>query len=219
LRVIDATCPLVAKVHAEARRFAAGGYTTVLVGHAGHEEVEGTLGEAPDRMLVLSRRDEVDRLQLGEGDRVAYLTQTTLAIDETEEVVDALRGRFPDIVGPRSDDICYATQNRQDAVRALAPDCDVVLVIGAPNSSNSNRLVEVARRGGTVARLIEDERDIDPGSLRGVRRIGLTAGASAPEHLVRRVLAAMAALGPLEVSERRVAEERVRFKTPPMRQD
>ena len=219
LRVIDATCPLVAKVHAEARRFAAGGYTTVLVGHAGHEEVEGTLGEAPNRMLVLSRRDEVDRLELRDGERVAYLTQTTLAIDETAEVLDALRGRFPGIVGPPSDDICYATQNRQDAVRAFAPDCDVVLVIGAPNSSNSNRLVEVARRGGALARLIEDERDIDPGSLRGVRRIGLTAGASAPEHLVRRVVAAMAALGPLEVSERRVADERVRFKTPPMRQD
>ncbi|MBX5469636.1 MAG: 4-hydroxy-3-methylbut-2-enyl diphosphate reductase [Thermoleophilaceae bacterium] len=215
MHVIDATCPLVAKVHAEARRFAERGYTIVLVGHEGHEEVEGTHGEAPDSIEIVEDAADVEGLEVEDPDRVAYLTQTTLAVDETNRVVERLRTRFPKLVGPRSDDICYATQNRQDAVKALAQECDLILVIGSANSSNSNRLVEVAERAGCPARLIDDERDIDPEWLARAETVGLTAGASAPERLVQRVLGALSGLGPVEVEERNVREESIRFKLPP----
>jgi 4-hydroxy-3-methylbut-2-enyl diphosphate reductase len=214
LNVVDATCPLVGKVHAEARRFAKAGYTIVLVGHEGHEEIEGTAGEAPAQIHVIARAEEVDELEIDDPARVAYLTQTTLAVDETAGVVQRLRERFPEIVGPRSDDICYATQNRQDAVRALADSCDVVLVVGSHNSSNSNRLVEVARRRGCAAHLVDDETQIDPRWLVGARRVGVTAGASSPERLVQRVLRALRVLGDLQISEHAVARETVHFALP-----
>jgi 4-hydroxy-3-methylbut-2-enyl diphosphate reductase len=214
LDVIDATCPLVSKVHAEARRFASTGFDIVLVGHQGHEEVEGTLGEAPEHIQVIAGADEIDGLRVSDPDRVAYLTQTTLAIDETSVVEDALRERFPALVAPASADICYATQNRQDAVRDLASDCDVVLVVGSGNSSNSQRLVEVAERAGCPAALIEDGADIVPELLIGRRRVGLTAGASAPEALVQTVVCALEGLGGTTLSERTVAREDVHFKLP-----
>jgi 4-hydroxy-3-methylbut-2-enyl diphosphate reductase len=215
LDVIDATCPLVSKVHAEARRFAQSGFDIVLVGHEGHEEVEGTVGEAPERTHVIASADEVDRVQVDDPERVAYLTQTTLAIDETTGIVDTLRDRFPKLVGPSSSDICYATQNRQDAVRALAEDCDTVLVVGSHNSSNSRRLVEVAERAGRPAALVEDGTDIRPELLIGTERVGLTAGASAPESLVEGVVRALEGLGGAAVSQRTVAREDVYFKLPP----
>jgi 4-hydroxy-3-methylbut-2-enyl diphosphate reductase len=215
LDVIDATCPLVSKVHAEARRFAAGGFDIVLVGHRGHEEVDGTFGEAPERTHVIASPDEVESLQVEDPERVAYLTQTTLAVDDTADVVDGLRARFPALVGPPSSDICYATQNRQDAVRALAGECDLLLVVGSRNSSNSRRLVEVSERAGCPALLVDDGRDIPPERLVGARRIGLTAGASAPEALVEGVVQALAGLGGAEVSERSVAKEEVHFRLPP----
>ncbi len=215
LDVIDATCPLVAKVHAEARRFAKSGFDIVLVGHEGHEEVEGTFGEAPQRTHVIASAEEVDGLEVSDPERVAYLTQTTLAIDETAGVVDALRERFPALAGPASSDICYATQNRQDAVRSLAAECDVVLVVGSSNSSNSRRLVEVAERAGVPAALIEDGCSIPPGLLIGRHRVGLTAGASAPEELVESVVRAIDGLGGVTLEERTVAREDVHFKLPP----
>ncbi len=214
LDVIDATCPLVSKVHAEARRFAAAGFDIVLVGHRGHEEVEGTLGEAPDRIRVVANADEVADQRVRDPKRVAYLSQTTLAVDETNRIVDALRERFPEISGPASSDICYATQNRQDAVRALAGDCDLILVVGSPNSSNSRRLVEVAERAGCRALLIGDGSEIEPVMLRGTRRVGVTAGASAPEALVEAVIGALGGLGEVRVSERTVATEDMHFKLP-----
>jgi 4-hydroxy-3-methylbut-2-enyl diphosphate reductase len=215
LDVIDATCPLVAKVHAEARRFAAAGFDIVLVGHEGHEEVDGTKGEVPDRMHVIASSGDVDQLQVDDPQRVAYLTQTTLAIDETAGVVDALRERFPALVGPASSDICFATQNRQDAVRALAEDCDLIVVLGSGNSSNSRRLVEVAERAGCRAALVENAGEIPPELLVGAARVGLTAGASAPEELVDGVVRALGGLGEVSVSERAIAREDVQFKLPP----
>jgi 4-hydroxy-3-methylbut-2-enyl diphosphate reductase len=215
LDVIDATCPLVAKVHAEARRFAAAGHEIVLVGHEGHEEVEGTVGEAPENMHVVASEAELETLHFEPSQKVAYLTQTTLAVDETAGVVDALRERFPDLAGPSSADICYATQNRQDAVRALASECDLVLIVGSQNSSNSLRLVEVARRAGCEAHLIDDASMILPEWLADARRVGLSAGASAPEALVAEVLESLDGLGGVSISERTVAEEDVYFKLPP----
>jgi 4-hydroxy-3-methylbut-2-enyl diphosphate reductase len=215
LQVIDATCPLVAKVHAEARRFADSAFDIVLVGHEGHEEIEGTYGEAPARTQVIATVDEVAALEVKDPSRVAYLTQTTLAVDETAGIVQALRHRFPEIVGPASSDICYATQNRQDAVRALAGECDLVVVVGSENSSNSRRLVEVAQRAGSRALLIESACDLPPAELVGAARIGLTAGASAPEPLVQEVVAALAGLGAVNVTENRVATEKMSFKLPP----
>jgi 4-hydroxy-3-methylbut-2-enyl diphosphate reductase len=214
LDVIDATCPLVAKVHAEARRFGASGREIVLIGHRGHEEVEGTVGEGPDRTHVISSEEDVERLEVADPDRVAYLTQTTLAVDETASVVEALRRRFPTMAGPSSDDICYATQNRQDAVRALAVDCDAVLVVGSENSSNARRLVEVSERAGCRALLVENAGDIPPDWLAGTRRVGVTAGASAPGALVDEVVHALDGLGGATVSERTVAKEDVHFKLP-----
>jgi 4-hydroxy-3-methylbut-2-enyl diphosphate reductase len=214
LNVIDATCPLVSKVHAEARRFADNGYSIVLVGHEGHEEIEGTAGEAPSRVTVIASAEEVDGLQVEDPDRVAYLTQTTLAVDETKGVVSRLLERFPDIVGPRSDDICYATQNRQDAVKVLADSCDLVLVVGSRNSSNSNRLVEVAERHGCEAHLLDQPADIDPSWFQGVERVGVTAGASSPERSVRRIVGALQVLGPMFAAEHSVAAEEVKFTLP-----
>lgn len=215
LEVIDATCPLVAKVHSEARRFASAGFQIVLVGHEGHEEIEGTYGEAPGQTQVISSTDEVADLEIENPEAVAYLTQTTLAIDETADVVRALKARFPALAGPSSSDICYATQNRQDAVRSLAADCDLVLVVGSSNSSNSCRLVEVARRAGARAELVEDAAGVRPELVASAERIGVSAGASAPEMLVQGVVSALAALGEVQVSERRVAREEVHFKLPP----
>ena len=213
--VIDATCPLVAKVHHEARRYAARGYDIVLVGHGDHEEVVGTYGEAPERMHVVATPDEVAALRLGQDAPVAYLTQTTLATDETAQVVGALRRRFPDVVGPSSDDICYATQNRQDAVRAIARECDLLLVVGSANSSNTARLVEVARREGCRAELVEDAGQLRLSWLDGAATVGVTAGASAPESLVTELVRALSALGPVDVDERRTTTETVRFALPP----
>jgi len=214
LSVIDATCPLVAKVHQEAKRYAARGYRIALVGHGDHEEVVGTLGEAPEHIHLVERPEDVDRLTFGPDEPVAYLTQTTLATDETAEIVAALQRRYPHVVGPHADDICYATQNRQDAVRALAPSCDLVLVVGSSNSSNTARLVEVARRAGCRAELVEDGSEVRLEWLDGVRRVGLTAGASAPDALVHQVVDALRALGPVEVAEHRTTEEHVRFSLP-----
>jgi 4-hydroxy-3-methylbut-2-en-1-yl diphosphate reductase len=214
LHVIDATCPLVTKVHTEARRFARAGYTIFLVGHEGHEEVEGTTGEAPQAVRLIDGSGDADIVEPPDPSRVAYLTQTTLAVDEVHDVVSALQQRFPTLAGPGSDDICYATQNRQDAVKALATECDLVFVIGSGNSSNSKRLVEVAEREGTSAHLIDDEADIDPQWLIGAGTIGVTAGASAPEALVTRVLDALGGLGSIDVDERVVGTESMQFTLP-----
>ncbi|MGH3785771.1 MAG: 4-hydroxy-3-methylbut-2-enyl diphosphate reductase [Pseudonocardiaceae bacterium] len=214
LEVIDATCPLVTKVHTEARRFAARGDTVVLIGHAGHEEVEGTLGEAPDQMVLVQTVDEANQLEVADPARVSYLTQTTLAVDETTAIVEALRTRFPAMRGPVSDDICYATTNRQDALKAIAQESDLVLVVGSTNSSNSVRLVELAHRHGRPCYLIDDPSGIRPEWLDGVRVVGLTAGASAPPRLVDAVIAALAELGPVTVVERETTHETVHFTLP-----
>ncbi|MEU6411632.1 4-hydroxy-3-methylbut-2-enyl diphosphate reductase [Microbispora sp. NPDC046933] len=216
LRVVDATCPLVAKVHAEARRFAARGDLVVLIGHAGHEEVEGVLGEVPGAGVLVE--DEAGVEGLRPGRKVAYLTQTTLAADEAGRVAAAIRRRFPDAEGPRGDDICYATTNRQHAVRAVSAEADLVLVVGSANSSNALRLTEVAARSGhdgaPLARLVDGPGDIALDWLRGARTVGLTAGASTPGSMVDAVVAALGGLGPLEVEERRLTEENVEFTLP-----
>ncbi|MDX6632241.1 MAG: 4-hydroxy-3-methylbut-2-en-yl diphosphate reductase [Solirubrobacterales bacterium] len=214
LRTIDATCPLVTKVHVEARKFAADGYTIVLVGHEGHEEVEGTTGEAPDSIVLVQTVDDVDRLELEDPEKVAYITQTTLSVDETNEIIERLRQRFPAIVGPRTDDICYATTNRQVAVKALARQCELVLVIGSTNSSNSNRLVEVAREHGADSYLIDNHTQVDEVWLEGVETVGITSGASAPEELVERLVNFFEQRGAQDVSELRVIDEDVRFMLP-----
>jgi 4-hydroxy-3-methylbut-2-en-1-yl diphosphate reductase len=214
LKVIDATCPLVTKVHQEARKFAGKGYDIVLIGHQGHEEVDGTMGQAPRAVHLVEDADQVARVDVADPERVAYLTQTTLAVDETAGVVDALRERFPVLAGPRSDDICYATQNRQAAVKRLAADCDLVLVIGAENSSNSKRLVEVARAYGSASHLIADASAIDPAWFEGVRTVGVTSGASAPEWLVDELVDALRERGAGEVREVEVVAEDVHFALP-----
>ena len=214
LRVLDATCPLVTKVHQEARKFAAKGYDIVLVGHAGHEEVAGTMGQAPERVRLVGDEAEAARVQVDDPGRVAYLTQTTLSVDETAGVVDALRERFPTLAGPRSDDICYATQNRQAAVKALARECQLVLVIGAENSSNSKRLVEVARSHGRQSHLIAEASAVDPAWFEGVDTVGVTSGASAPERLVAELVDALRERGATEVREVEVVPEDVHFALP-----
>jgi 4-hydroxy-3-methylbut-2-enyl diphosphate reductase len=214
LRAVDATCPLVTKVHAEARLFASLGYTIVLIGHEGHDEIEGTLGEAPDSIVLVQSAAEAERVRPPQTERLAYLTQTTLSVDDTAEIVAILRRRFPAIVGPRKDDICYATSNRQDAVKAMLGEIDLLLVIGSANSSNSNRLVEVARSGGVPAYLIEDEHMIDEAWLDGVEVVGVTSGASAPERLVRSVCAWFAATGVTDIRPHRAVAENVAFKLP-----
>jgi 4-hydroxy-3-methylbut-2-en-1-yl diphosphate reductase len=214
LQLIDATCPLVTKVHVEARRFAGEDRTIVLIGHAGHEEVEGTSGQAPERTVLVQSLDDARTVELPGDARLAYLTQTTLSVDETGLIVDELRARYPQLEGPPREDICYATQNRQDAVKELAPMSDVILVIGSKNSSNSNRLAEVAHERGTPAHLVDDETEVDPAWLDGARTVGLTSGASAPEHLVTAMLARLASLGFDRVELVAVAEEGVRFSLP-----
>ena len=214
LRVVDATCPLVTKVHNEAKKFARDGYHIVLIGHEGHEEVVGTMGEAPASITLIGSPDEADGLMVPSGDKVAYLSQTTLSVDETNDVIDRLRGRFPVIQGPPREDICYATQNRQTAVKVLAEKADVVLVIGSDNSSNSNRLAEVAAARGASSYLIDDETEIQDAWLEGARTVGITSGASAPEWLVERVIGYFRALGVSDVEEVRVVEEDVHFALP-----
>jgi 4-hydroxy-3-methylbut-2-en-1-yl diphosphate reductase len=214
LRTIDATCPLVAKVHAEARRYAAKGYTIVLVGHAGHEEVEGTFGEAPEATLLVETVEDAEHLDVPDPDRIAYITQTTLSMDETAEIVATLRRRFPAIEGPDAGDICYATTNRQRAVKELATEVDLLLVIGSRNSSNSNRLVEAARAAGVAAHLIDDETAIDERWLESVETVGVTSGASAPEKLVGRVCDWFCARGVEEIRAAGSVVEDVLFRLP-----
>jgi 4-hydroxy-3-methylbut-2-enyl diphosphate reductase len=213
LTTIDATCPLVTKVHAQARRYAEAGYALVLIGHAGHEEVEGTLGEAPDAIVLVQSAEDAERVSLPAERPLAYLTQTTLSVDEAGEIVGVLRRRFPRIQGPAREDICYATSNRQWAVKELLQDIDLLLVIGSPNSSNSQRLVDVARAEGTAAHLVDDVTGIDEGWLEGCETVGLTSGASAPERLVADVCAWFADRG-AEVCEQQPVHEDVSFKLP-----
>jgi 4-hydroxy-3-methylbut-2-enyl diphosphate reductase len=214
LKVVDAVCPLVSKVHAEARRYAGRGLKIALVGHAGHVEVEGTMGEAPDSIVLVETPEDARNLEIEEGEQVAYLTQTTLSLDDTGDVVEALRERVPDLVGPPSADICYATQNRQDAVKRICEEASLVLVVGSRTSSNANRLVEVARDRGADAYLIDDEGDLDPAWLEGHETVGLTAGASSPELLVDQVFARLAELGFTERAEVEIAREDVFFRLP-----
>ena len=215
LQVIDATCPLVTKVHLEAVRFARAGYTIVLIGHRDHDEVIGTLGEAPGFTFLVSSVEDVDRLKPPDPERIAYLTQTTLSLDETRHIVARLRERFPAIQGPPAQDICYATENRQLAVKAVVPLCDVLLVVGSRNSSNSKRLVEVSKNSGVPAYLVDDAQEVDPRWLEGVKTVALTAGASAPEHLVQELIAALQRLGYDQLEEMDLKEEDVRFTLPP----
>jgi 4-hydroxy-3-methylbut-2-enyl diphosphate reductase len=214
LRTIDATCPLVTKVHREAVKFAGEGYTIVLIGHAGHEEVEGTMGEAPDHIVLVETEEDVDNLEVDDPTKIAYISQTTLSVDETGAIIARLRDKFPHIVGPRTDDICYATTNRQAAVKQMAPLCDLVLVIGSRNSSNSNRLVEVAREHGAQSHLIDNETQVDETWLEGVETVGITSGASAPETLVSRLVEYFRERGVTDVSEFEVVQEDVRFMLP-----
>jgi 4-hydroxy-3-methylbut-2-en-1-yl diphosphate reductase len=215
LRVIDATCPLVTKVHVEAVKFAREGYSLVLIGHRDHDEVIGTLGEAPIVTQVVGSPAEVESLTVPDPNRVAYLTQTTLSLDETKDIIAALRKKFPNMTGPHAQDICYATENRQVAVKQVASDADLLLVVGSDNSSNSNRLVEVARNLGTSSHLIDSYRDIKAGWLEGVKTIALTAGASAPECLVEEVVKFLGEKGFNNVQELEVMPENVRFGLPP----
>jgi len=214
LSIIDATCPLVTKVHLEAKRFARDGYTILLIGHEGHEEVVGTSGEAPDSVILVGSPEEAETVEVPDSHRVAYLSQTTLSVDETNAVIDVLRRRFPGIEAPPRDDICYATQNRQEAVKELATKSDVILVIGSDNSSNSKRLVEVATAAGTPAFLIDDETEIEPEWLDGRETIGVTSGASAPEWLVERVVDYLKAAGASEVNQLHTVDEQMRFSLP-----
>ncbi|MGH2924075.1 MAG: 4-hydroxy-3-methylbut-2-enyl diphosphate reductase [Solirubrobacterales bacterium] len=214
LRTIDATCPLVTKVHVEARKFAKDGYTIVLIGHDGHEEVEGTTGEAPENIVLVETADDVETLEIEDPDRVAYITQTTLSVDETSAIIAALKRKFPNITGPKTDDICYATTNRQQAVKELARECDLVLVIGSTNSSNSVRLVEVVREHGVASYLIDNRGQVDESWLEGVETVGITSGASAPEELVQALVDYFRERGASEVSEHRTVDEDVRFMLP-----
>jgi 4-hydroxy-3-methylbut-2-enyl diphosphate reductase len=214
LSTIDATCPLVTKVHVQAQRYAAQGYTVILIGHAGHEEVEGTMGEAPESTILIESVEDAEALDLPADAKLAYITQTTLSVDETGEVIKVLRRRFPSIHAPKREDICYATSNRQWAVKEMLDEIELLLVIGSRNSSNSNRLVEVARANGVAAHLIDDESDIREEWLEGVETVGVTSGASAPEKLVTRVCDWFRALGVTEVSPYRIVEEDVEFRLP-----
>ncbi|HMD52117.1 MAG TPA: 4-hydroxy-3-methylbut-2-enyl diphosphate reductase [Solirubrobacteraceae bacterium] len=214
LQTIDATCPLVTKVHREAVRFAEDGYTIVLVGHHGHEEVEGTMGGAPDRIVLVQSEQDVDELRVEDPEKVAYVTQTTLAVDETTAIIERLRERFPSITGPRTDDICYATTNRQAAVKQMAGSCDLMLVIGSRNSSNSLRLVEVARDCGTDAHLIDNAGEVQEQWLEGRRVVGISSGASAPENLVGELVEFFRRRGVVDVCEFDVVREDVRFMLP-----
>ncbi|MEA2177360.1 MAG: 4-hydroxy-3-methylbut-2-en-yl diphosphate reductase, partial [Solirubrobacteraceae bacterium] len=210
----DATCPLVTKVHREAVKFATEGYTIVLIGHAGHEEVEGTMGEAPEHIVLVETEADVDALEVADTDKIAYISQTTLSVDETGAIIARLREKFPAITGPRTDDICYATTNRQAAVKQMAAECDLVLVIGSRNSSNSQRLVDVARDYGADAHLIDNEAQVRDEWLKGARVVGISSGASAPEELVTRLVDFFRTRGTEDVSEFEVMREDVRFMLP-----
>ena len=214
LKVVDATCPLVTKVHVEAKRFAREGYTLLLIGHHGHEEVEGTLGEAPQAIRLIKTVEEARTVAVPNPEKVAVITQTTLSVDDTREIIDVLKARFPTLVAPAKDDICYATQNRQNAVKAIAREAEVILVIGASNSSNSIRLTEVAQDAGRRAYLINDAGEIDPAWFKGIRCVGVTSGASAPEHLVQEVVDALQRLGAAQVEEWELVREDVSFGLP-----
>lgn len=214
LNVFDATCPLVTKVHVEVSKLCDKGYEIVMIGHKGHPEVEGTLGQSKGGMYLVETPEDVARLQVNDPDKLAYVTQTTLSVDDAARVVDALRARFPAIVGPKKDDICYATQNRQDAVKALAPQCDVVIVVGSPTSSNSNRLREVAANLGVPAYMVDNASEIDPQWVTDKKKIGVTAGASAPEILVRAVIDRLHQLGVETVSDLSGVQEKIGFPLP-----
>ena len=214
LNTIDATCPLVTKVHVQAKRYAASGYTVLLIGHAGHEEVVGTMGEAPESIVLVESVDDVARLDFPTGTRLAYVTQTTLSVDETGEIITALRARYPDIHAPKKEDICYATSNRQWAVKEMLNEIQLLLVIGSRNSSNSNRLVEVARANGVASHLIDDETEIDDAWIEGVEVVGVTSGASAPEKLVERVCDWFRLRGVTEIEPYRLVDEDVEFRLP-----
>jgi 4-hydroxy-3-methylbut-2-enyl diphosphate reductase len=214
LSTIDATCPLVTKVHVEAKKFAAEGYTIVLIGHGGHEEVEGTMGEAPDSIVLVETEADVDALEVADPAKIAYISQTTLSVDETRTIINRLRAKYPAIIGPRTDDICYATTNRQAAVKQMAAECDLVLVIGSQNSSNSQRLVEVARDYGADSHLLDNESQVQDAWLEGKLVVGISSGASAPEELVGRLVAFFTDRGVTDVSEYEVVREDVRFMLP-----
>jgi len=214
LNIFDATCPLVTKVHVEVSKMRDKGYEIVMIGHKGHPEVEGTLGQSNGGMYLVETPSDVDTLHVNDPDKLAYVTQTTLSVDDAARVVDALRTRFPTITGPKKDDICYATQNRQDAVKVLARQCDVVIVVGSPTSSNSNRLREVAENLGVPAYMVDSANEIDPRWVFGKERIGVTAGASAPEILVREVIARLDALGATQVIQLDGVQEKVGFPLP-----
>ncbi len=214
LQVIDATCPLVTKVHLESVKFARQGYTILLIGHKDHDEVIGTLGEAPDRTVLVSSVDDVDRLEVADPNKLCYLTQTTLSLDETRDIVERLKKRFPNVQGPPAQDICYATENRQQAVKAVAPRCDLLLVVGSDNSSNSRRLVEVSNRLGSPAYLVDDAGEVDPAWFRQARNVAVTAGASAPEYLVQQLISHLHSYGFQRVEEVELVEEDVRFALP-----
>jgi 4-hydroxy-3-methylbut-2-en-1-yl diphosphate reductase len=214
LKTIDATCPLVTKVHVSARKFAERGYSIILIGHEGHEEVEGTTGEAPEAITLVQTVEDARAVEVSDPERVAFITQTTLSVDETAEIIAVLRQRFPDIVSSKSDDICYATTNRQIAVKQLARECELVLVIGSTNSSNSNRLVEVAREHGAASHLIDNASQVREEWLEGVETVGITSGASAPEELVEALVEYFRERGAEDVSELRTVDEDVRFMLP-----
>ena len=212
--MIDATCPLVTKVHVQARRYAADGYTVILIGHEGHEEVVGTMGEAPDATILVQDVAEAEALDLPTDTRIAYITQTTLSVDETSEIIAVLRRRFPQVYAPRKEDICYATSNRQWAVKEMLAEIDLLLVLGSKNSSNSNRLVDVARASGVAGHLIDDETEIDERWLDGVRTVGISSGASAPERLVTRLCDWFRARGVEQIEQFQMVNEDVTFKLP-----
>jgi 4-hydroxy-3-methylbut-2-enyl diphosphate reductase len=214
LKVIDATCPLVTKVHIEAVKFARRGFTVVLIGHKDHDEVEGTLGEAPDSTVLVENVADVDKLEVKDPTKIAYITQTTLSLDETIDIVNRLRERFPQMQGPHAQDICYATENRQVAVKAVVPMCDLLLVVGSQNSSNSRRLVEVCQQGGVPAYLIDDHREVKPEWLATARNVAVTAGASAPENLVQDLISFLQRQGYSNLQEMEIREEDVRFSLP-----
>jgi 4-hydroxy-3-methylbut-2-enyl diphosphate reductase len=216
LNTIDATCPLVTKVHTQAKRYAAQGYTVILIGHAGHEEVEGTMGEAPESIVLVDNAAEAERLELSpeRAEKLAYITQTTLSVDETKEIITALRRRFPHIHAPKKEDICYATSNRQWAVKELLPEVDFLIAIGSQNSSNSKRLVDVARANGVPSELIDDETELEESWFEGVETVGITSGASAPEHLVERVCDWFRARGTTDIANFAMVEEDVEFRLP-----
>ncbi len=214
LSVIDATCPLVTKVHLEAIKFSRQGYHIVLIGHSNHDEVIGTMGEVPDAMTLVETVDDVDHLELPNPEKVAYLTQTTLSLEETRDIIARLHERFPKISGPKSQDICYATENRQIAVKAVAPMCELLLVVGSQNSSNSRRLVEVCKNLNIPSYLVDDYRDVNPAWLEGINTVAVTAGASAPENLVQELIASLKLFGFNDVEQVEIKEEDVRFSLP-----